>query len=354
MFETLGLDLSPRAASLWFALGLGLAFGALAEATRLCLRRGIAGDAGERRPALALWLAALAAAIGGTQGAAAAGWIELSGHRFAAPDLPWLSILVGGGLFGAGMALARGCASRLTVLSASGNLRALCVILVLAIVAHATMRGVFAPLRTAIGAVTIRLGDAALLAPAVGITLAAAAAGTALLLAGRRGALRLAGGLAIGALVPLAWIGTGLVLQDPFDPVPVEALSFTGPWADALFYTIASTAIAPAFGAALVAGALVGALAAALLAGRFRWQGFAGPGEMGRYLAGGALMGFGGVLAGGCTVGAGLSGVATGSLAACLALLAIVIGALATERALSATPAGSAARAAKPPPRPAA
>lgn len=48
---------------------------------------------------------------------------------------------------------------------------------------------------------------------------------------------------------------------------------------------------------------------------------------MGRYLSGGVLMGMGGVLAGGCTVGAGLSGVATLSTSAVIALLAIIAGA---------------------------
>jgi uncharacterized membrane protein YedE/YeeE len=345
MFETLGFDtLTPRAASLWLGLALGLAFGALAEVTRFCLRRGLAGDAGERRPALALWLVALAAAVAGTQGAVAAGLIDFAGHRFHAADLPWLAILAGGALFGAGMVLARGCASRLTVLAASGNLRAVMVVLVLALTAHAAMKGVLAPVRTTLATWTVPLGDLAVIPG--GLPLALAGVAAALWFARRSGVglWTIAGGLAIGTLIPLGWLGTGLVLQDDFDPITVESLAFTGAHADTLFWAIAATAIEPGFGAGLIIGTVTGAALAALGSGRFRWQGFAAPRETGRYLTGGAMMGLGGVLAGGCTVGAGLSGVATLSAAAVLALAAIAAGALVTDRILSASPAGSGAQ----------
>jgi uncharacterized membrane protein YedE/YeeE len=353
MFETLGFEtLTPRAASLWLGLALGLAFGALAEATRFCLRRGLAGDAGERRPALALWLTALAAAVVGTQGAVAAGLIDFSGHRFHAADLPWLAIIVGGALFGAGMVLARGCASRLTVLAASGNLRAATVLLVLALAAHATMKGVLAPIRTALSSFTLPPGELTVLPGGLPLALAGLAAALWFAHRSRIGLGGIAGGLAIGALIPLGWIGTGLVLHDAFDPIAVESLAFTAALADTLFWAIAATAIDPGFGAGVILGTLAGAALAALGGGRFRWQSFGTPRETGRYLTGGALMGIGGVLAGGCTVGAGLSGVATMSVAAMLALAAIAAGAVATDRALSASSVGSGARAAtRPAPR---
>jgi len=131
----------------------------------------------------------------------------------------------------------------------------------------------------------------------------------------------------IGLLVPLAWVGTGFVLQDDFDPVPLQSLGFTGPTADTLFWTIAATAVPAGFGTGLAAGVVAGSAAAAVSAGEFRWISLEGPRQTGRYLAGAALMGVGGVLAGGCTVGAGLSGVSTASLAAILALTAMVVSA---------------------------
>ncbi|MDN5787453.1 YeeE/YedE thiosulfate transporter family protein, partial [Pseudorhodobacter sp.] len=165
MFETLGFEtLTPRAASVILGLAIGVSFGVLAEVSRFCLRRGLVGNVADRKPALALWLTALASAILGTQGAVAMGWISFAEHRLLTPDLPIAAIVLGGLAFGVGMVLTRGCASRLTVLSGTGNLRALTVLVVFAITAHATMKGLLAPIRTMLGGYTLPMGDAISLA----------------------------------------------------------------------------------------------------------------------------------------------------------------------------------------------
>src|SRR6056297_2191007 len=161
MFAEFGFEtLTAPQAVVWFALALGLAFGALAQITRFCLRRALVGD--DRRQAAGIWLAALAVAVLGTQAAVALGLVGFADHRFMATDLPVLAILTGGLLFGAGMVLTRGCISRLTVLSGTGNLRAVLVVLVFAITAHAAIKGVLAPLRTALASVTVGVDSAAL------------------------------------------------------------------------------------------------------------------------------------------------------------------------------------------------
>lgn len=353
MFETLGFEtLGPREVSVLFGLAVGALFGVLAEATRFCLRRGLVGERTERRSALGVWLMALAVAVAGTQVAVHAGWISFDDHRFMASDLPVLAIIAGGFSFGAGMVLTRGCASRLTVLAGTGNLRALTVLVVFAIAAHATLKGVLAPIRTTLGGYTVALGDAASLSALPGGALlwsavvAVAALGFALRSGNRPAALL--GAALIGALVPAAWIGTGFVLFDEFDPIAFESLSFTSPTAETLFWTVASSSIPAGFGTGLIGGVIAGAAVLSLIAGRFRWQSFGTPRETGRYLSGAVLMGVGGVLAGGCTIGAGLAGVPSLSVAAILALLAIVAGARLADRALSASPSGSAVSAATP------
>lgn len=337
MFETLGLDAyGPRLVSLWLGLALGLLFGALAEPTRFCFRRGLAGPAGERRCAMGLWLLALAVAVLGTQAATVTGWIELGGHRFLAPDAPLPAIALGGVIFGCGMVLTRGCPARLTVLAATGNLRAAMVVVLVAVVALASLRGILAPLRLWLSEATLPLGEGvSLTALPGGVAMGAALIVVpALVFAARSGIgpREALAGVAIGALVPLAWAGTSVVLQDSFDPIPVEAISYTGPAAETLFWSVAATAIAPGFGVGLVGGTLIGAFLAALVGGRLRWQSFSTPAETGRYLAGAAMMGLGGVLAGGCTIGAGLSGIATLSVAALTALLSIAFAACVTDR----------------------
>lgn len=344
MFETLGFEtLTPGQAAALFGVLLGLAFGALAHLTRFCFRRSlVGGDAQDRRAALGVWLTALAVALIGTQAAVAQGWISFAEHRFHAADLPVLAIALGGLAFGAGMVLTRGCVSRLTVLTGGGNLRALTVLVVFAIVAHATLRGVLAPVRTTLGSVTVPLGETTSLAALPGGAviwtglLALAALAIAARSAARPRDLALAVG--IGLLVPLGWVGTGYVLYDEFDPIAMESLSFTAPAAEALFFTLASTAVPAGFGTGLVGGVLVAAALTALITRRFKWESFETPAQTGRYLSGAVLMGIGGVLAGGCTVGAGLSGIPTLSVAALLAILSVVAGALLTDRALRINP----------------
>lgn len=347
MFETLGFEtLTPLEAALIFGLLTGTAFGALAELTRFCFRRSLVGPEGDRRAAMGVWMTALAAALLGTQAAVALDLVSFTGHRFHAPALPALAIVTGGLLFGAGMVLTRGCASRLTVLAGSGNLRAALVLLAFAVTAHATLRGALAPLRTTLASITIPLGETTSLAalPGGAALWTALLAAAALLIAARSGARPrdLALAVPLGLLVPLAWVTTGLVLQDAFDPIPMESLSFTAPWAEALFWTVAATSIGAGFGAGLVGGTLAGALAASLAGRRFRWQSFETPRQTGRYLLGAVLMGMGGVLAGGCTVGAGLGGIPTLSLAALLALASIAAGARLTDRVVDGARTGRA------------
>ena len=353
MFESFGFEtLTPGQASLYLALALGAAFGVLAEITRFCLRRALTGaEATDRRAAGGVWLMALAVALIGTQAAVATGLITFEAHRFFATDLPALAIVLGGLAFGAGMVLTRGCASRLAVLSASGNLRAALVLVLFAIAAHATLKGVLAPVSASLAGITLPLGDytslAALPGGALPYTVALALAFLALALRSGAAKLHLALAVLIGLIVPAAWVGTGFVLFDEFDPIMAESLSLTAPATATLFWGIASTSITPGFGVGLVGGILAGAAASALLFKRFAWVSFDNPAQTGRYALGALLMGVGGVLAGGCTLGAGLSGIPTLGFAAFLALGAIIAGAKLAARLLNETGSEYAAQPAK-------
>ena len=345
LYELYDTEISPVFASVLLGAGLGLAFGIAAQITRFCLRRGLVSGASDRSSALGTWLTALLTALLGTQALVLGGYLDFSDHRLHVEALPIAAVLLGGLMFGAGMVLTRGCVSRLTVLSASGNLRAVTCLVIFAIVAHAALKGVFAPLRVAIGSVTLDVGEFSTLAGLPG----GAALWTALLAVGliaviyRSGArpIHLALAALIGALVPLGWFGTSVFLLDDFDPIPMASMSFTAPWADTLFWTVASTSIPAGFGTGLIGGVLLGALASATVRGEFTLQSFEAPGQTLRYAGGAALMGVGGVLAGGCTVGAGLSGVGSLSLSALLALLAIGAGAVLTDRLVDRRGAGA-------------
>lgn len=333
MFEELGLEgWTPLAASLVFGLILGGVFGLLAQRSGFCLRRGLVGDRAERSSALGTWVMALAVAVAGTTAIAEYGLLDFSSTRFHSSSVPVLAILVGGVMFGIGMVLTRGCASRLTVLAGTGNLRAVLTMLVFAIAAHATLKGVLAPARTWLQSVSMDFeGPATLATLAGGALLPAALLSIALAVVAIRSQARVSGlvmGALIGALIPLGWLGTGYLLADEFDPIAVESLAFTSSASDTLFWTVAGTSIAPGFGVGVFLGTIVGALLASVAFGDFSVVGFTNETPTGKYIAGGTLMGVGGVLAGGCTIGAGLTGVSVLGISAVLALLSIIAGAL--------------------------
>jgi uncharacterized membrane protein YedE/YeeE len=314
------------------ALGavLGALFGIAAQVSRFCLRRAVAGEEGERSAAAGVWLTGFAFAILAVQAAAVLGLVDLDGHRWMATDLPVLALVLGGAALGTGMVLTRGCVSRLTVLAASGNLRAVMALVLFAIVAHAMLKGVLAPFRVSLGGIAFEspiawLGEL----PGGPGFWAALIALPLLVFAVRSGARRI--DLALGGLIGLVaaagWAFTSVLLYDEFDPLAVQSVAFTLPWSDTLFWAIASTAIKPTFGVGFVGGVLVGALLSALFRREARLESFESPGQTLRFGLGATLMGIGGALAGGCTVGAGIAGGATLSVAALIALISIAAGA---------------------------
>ena len=335
LLESLELGIETRTVHLIAGLVLGLLFGVAAQISRFCLRRAVAGAPEERGSAAAVWVTGLAAAILGYAVAQSSGLVALEDHRFLSTSLPVAAIVLGGLAFGAGMVLTRGCVSRLTVLSATGNLRAATVLIAFAVTAHATLKGVLAPVRTGIGSVTVdlpfgSLGDLPFGLPA--LVAGAVVLAAFLALRSRARPLHLALGAVVGLVAVGGWVATSALLFDEFDPLPVQTAAFTLPWSDSLFWVIASTAIPAGFGVGFIGGVLGGSFLSAAARGELSLQSFSTPTETARYISGGLLMGVGGVLAGGCTVGAGLSGTATGSVAALLALLSIVAGGWAVAR----------------------
>ena len=123
------------------------------------------------------------------------------------------------------------------------------------------------------------------------------------------------------------WLTTGWLGDDPFEPLPVSSLSFVAPIGESIQYAMISTGMSPRFTLMIVVGVVVGSLLSALLRRRWKLEGFESPRHMLRSMAGGALMGVGGVLALGCTIGQGLSGLSTLSVTSLLAVLGIIVGA---------------------------
>jgi hypothetical protein len=142
----------------------------------------------------------------------------------------------------------------------------------------------------------------------------------------RRSPGQIAAGVIVGLLVACGWYVTGYLGADDFNPVPVTSLTFIAPIADSLQYAMLSTGLTLNFGIATVAGVFAGSLATALATGRFKLEGYSSPRHMLRSGSGAALMGIGGVMAFGCSIGQGLTGVSTLALGSFVALAGILLG----------------------------
>jgi uncharacterized membrane protein YedE/YeeE len=239
------------------------------------------------------------------------------------------------------MVLSNGCGSRALVLLGKGNLRSFVVIIVLGIFAEMTLKGLIAPAR--IAAVQVTQFSAKIISlPALlssfglnevyGRMFATSLVSSALIIFAfshapfRRSIGQMAAGIAVGLLIAAGWYATGHLGADDFNPVPVTSLTFIAPIADSLQYVMLSTGSTLNFGIATVGGVFAGSLVTALLTGRFELEGYRTPQHMLRSAGGGALMGIGGVMAFGCSIGQGLTGISTLALASFIAVAGILAG----------------------------
>jgi hypothetical protein len=322
---------------------IGLAFGAVSLLSGFCLLSGLRGWWIERDGRMIRTFAlAVAVAVAATQALAAGGFVELGKSLYLQPSFSPALILLGGLLFGYGMVLANGCASRAVVLLGRGNLRSLLVVMTIAVTAEITLKGLIAPARLAF------LNWSILTPPAVSVSALLSSAGldggwaerlaviavsgTLLVFAltharFRRSPGQLAAGIAIGLLISAGWFATGYLGADDFNPAPVASLTFVAPLADTLQYMMLSTGLTLSFGVALAGGTLAGSFFASLLTRRLQLEGFTSARHMLRSIAGAALMGSGGAMAYGCTIGQGLAGLSTLALPSFIAVAGIVAGA---------------------------
>jgi len=317
-------------------LVIGVLFGVFAQRSRFCLRSAVVEFWNRQGTArLAIWLFAFSSAIIATQFFITRGWLDVGQARQLSAQGSLSGALIGGLLFGIGMVLARGCSSRMLVLAANGNLRALLTGLIFAVTAQASLNGLLSPLRTTAsnwwtvegGAArdllaTFHLGNTGGLVFGL-VWLAAAIHFAQRARLARREWL---GSIGVGIMVALAWLLTYRIGAESFEVIPVQSLSFTGPSADMLMLVLSPPGQPWDFNIGLVPGVVLGSFLAALWSRELKLEGFKDGHSMRRYIAGALCMGFGGMTAGGCAVGAGVSGAAVFALTAWVALIGMWLG----------------------------
>jgi hypothetical protein len=303
---------------------------------------------------LGAWLLAIAIAVFGTQALQLSGVIDVGESRYLSPNFMWFSYIVGGLLFGIGMTLAAGCGQRNLVRFGAGNLKAFVVLMVMGISAYMTLRGLFGVVRVnIIDPVSVDLSEHGLPGQSMVSALQVwAGAGNADVIRGLLTALigggllayalkqrtlresmdNILAGVVIGGCVIAGWYVTGYLGVDDFDPVPVESMSFISSTGVTVNYLMSFTGATINFGVALIFGMIAGSFVYAIISGNFRVETFSNRSEMVSHLVGGALMGFGGVLSLGCTIGQGVTGISSLAMGSVLATLSIVFGSALTMK----------------------
>ena len=340
-------------------LVIGLLYGAVGLLSGFCLMSSLRGwwAQGDGR-LIRTYALALGVAIAVTQLLAAGSVVDVGKSIYLQPSFSAPLMFFGGLLFGYGMVLSNGCGSRALVLLGRGNLRSFVVVIVLGISAEMTLKGLIAPARIAMlqasQAAPAMISLPALLSTS-GIgetfarTLAASVISGALIIFAfahapfRRSWGQAGAGIAVGLLIAAGWYASGYLGADDFNPTPVTSLTFIAPIADALQYVMLSTGSTLNFGIVTVFGVFAGSLVTALATGRFQLEGYQSPRHMLRSAGGAALMGAGGVMAFGCSVGQGLTGFSTLALASFVAVAGIMAGtALGLRGALRVPPLAAA------------
>lgn len=345
---------------------IAAAMGAVANKTNFCTMGAISDWINmEDKGRLRAWLLAVAVAMGGVLLLEALGKINLSGSTFPpyrTANFAWLRYLLGGVMFGIGMTLASGCGNKTLIRIGGGNLKSLVVLAIASTMAYFMLWSDFygivfdrwmAPLAVNLGAFGAKsqtldgifgglagMADTSTLHLILGAILVVGI----LFFAFRSEEFRtnrdnILGGVVIGLAVLSGWYLTGSALgaewkewaemaDTPPSRVEVQSFTFISPMGDGMRYLLHPGDFSMInFGICALAGVIVGSFLYSVLTRSFRIEWFASAGDFANHAVGAVLMGIGGVLSMGCTVGQAITGVSTLAVGSMLTFAAIVAGA---------------------------
>ncbi len=343
---------------------VAIVMGGVANKTNFCTMGAVSdwvnmGDAGRLRA----WLLAMAVAMLGVAALAGTGLASIGNSTFPpyrTPNFAWLRYLLGGLMFGVGMTLASGCGNKTLVRVGGGNLKSLVVLAIASACAYLMLWTDFygTVFNSWIAATTIDLGKSGMTSQAVselfgsgsgaqvvtGTAIGLVLAGFAFASKDFRGSFdNVLGGLVIGLAVVIGWYLTAGPMGTAWkewaelaDTVPsrveVQSYTFISPMGDSVRYLMSPTFANINFGITALVGVIAGSFLYAILSGNFRIEWFVSGGDFLNHAVGAVLMGIGGVLSMGCTVGQAITGMSTLAMGSMLTFIAIVAGAAATMK----------------------
>lgn len=337
LLETLG---DSNTVALFGAVG-GILLGLAARLGRFCTLGAIEdllyGGSSVR---MRCWVLAIGASIIGSFSLIGAGVLDAETSFYLSIRWMPMATVLGGLMFGYGMALAGNCGFGAIARLGGGDLRSFVIVLVMGVSAYVILAGPLAPLRNwafpqvdvtspvppgiahQIGALT---GFSAV---PVGITIGLMLSVTALWSAEmRKDPSAIFWSLMVAVAVVSGWAGSQWVATNGFDGLPVVSHSFSAPVGETILFAMNGSVRPLSFAVGSVVGVWIGAFVGSVAKGHFRWEACEDPRELRRQIFGAIIMGLGAILAIGCTVGQGITAFSLLAISAPVTFLAIFAGA---------------------------
>ena len=290
---------------------------------------------------LRMWGIAIGVAIIGSFGLSAIGFLHLEETLYLSRGWSPVASIVGGLLFGYGMALAGNCGYGALARLGGGDLRSFVIVLVMGVSAYIALGGPLAALRVwlfpqqelpsempsiAVSVSRLTGQSTEVIGISIGILIVA---GTLAHTEFRRSFTHVFWGLIVGVAIVIGWAGTQWLASNGFEATPVVSHTFSAPIGETMLYVMTSSGNSISFGTGSVVGVLLGAFIGSLFKGHFRWEACDDPRELRRQILGAFLMGIGAVVAIGCSVGQGLSAFSLLAYSAPVTFISILVGAAA-------------------------
>lgn len=326
-------------------LAVGAVFGLLVQRYRFCMVAATGNYLliNDNRQVLA-FIAALIVAISGTQLLEFTDTVAIADSSYRNSQLDWFGAAFGGLIFGIGGVLAGGCATRTLVKSAEGNLHSIVALIFFMLLAASAQFSFLETTRLGLThATAINLSSDASIAAILGLpqwlpAVVIVGLMVAYLIKNWNPDARamVIAGAVIGTLVVGGWYITGVLAQDEFNPMKPSAITVSGPLARFGYILISGKVPALSFAISFVIGIAVTVLLFSLATRRFKFE-KPNAGAIKFAILGGSLMGVGGIMAYGCNVGQGLTGISTLSFESMLAFAGMFVGTAASVKFMEKT-----------------
>ena len=281
--------------------------------------------------------------------------------------LAWPRYVIGGLMFGVGMTYASGCGNKVLIRVGGGNLKSVIVLFVAGIMAYIMTRTDFYGIvfHSWMNPISLDLDQLGILDQSLPTIISSIFSLTngvyfnlivglivsfiMIVMIFKSGKFihsfdNVFSGIVVGLIVVLAWLLTGGAtgqewieandfLDNPAPGVGVQSFTFINPMGETLIYASnAADSFYLTFGVSALLSVILGAFVYSISSNNFRIEWFSSQQDFIRHVIGGALIGVGGVLALGCTIGQGVTGISTLALGSFITLIFIILGAAITMK----------------------